>query len=66
MPRLTLTTMPEWKWNNITMDFVIGLPKMIRGNNAIWVIMDRLTKSARLISVNMSGNMEKLARLYIK
>lgn len=35
MPRLTLTTMPEWKSNNITMDFVIGLPKTIRGNNAI-------------------------------
>ncbi|KAL6329403.1 hypothetical protein AAG906_017719 [Vitis piasezkii] len=36
---------PEWKWEHITMDFVIGLPRTLRGNNAIWVIVDRLTKS---------------------
>lgn len=57
---------PEWKWDNITMDFVTGLPKTIRGNNAIWVVVDRLTKSAKFISVNMSDSMEKIARLYIK
>ncbi|KAL6310827.1 hypothetical protein AAG906_005867 [Vitis piasezkii] len=37
---------PEWKWEHITMDFVIGLPRTLGGNNAIWVIVDRLTKSA--------------------
>jgi len=33
----------EWKWENITMDFVVGLPRSPRGNNAIWVIVDWLT-----------------------
>ena len=36
---------PEWKWEMITMDFVSGLPRGKRGNDAIWVIVDRLTKS---------------------
>ncbi|KAL6321014.1 hypothetical protein AAG906_011987 [Vitis piasezkii] len=38
-------SIPEWKWEHITMDFVTGLPKTLGGNNAIWVIVDRLTKS---------------------
>ena len=37
---------PEWKWEMITMDFVSGFPKRRKGNDAIWVIVDRLTKSA--------------------
>ena len=35
---------PEWKWENIAMDFVSGLPSTKKGNNAIWVIVDHLTK----------------------
>jgi hypothetical protein len=37
---------PEWKWEHITMDFVVGLPCSPRGRDAIWVVVDRLTKSA--------------------
>nr|GEZ03462.1 putative reverse transcriptase domain-containing protein [Tanacetum cinerariifolium] len=37
---------PEWKWDNITMDFVTKLPKSSQGYDTIWVIVDRLTKSA--------------------
>lgn len=37
---------PQWKWEHITMDFVVGLPRTQRGYNAIWVIVDRLTKIA--------------------
>ncbi|GJY72949.1 reverse transcriptase domain-containing protein [Tanacetum coccineum] len=37
---------PEWKWDNITMDFVTKLPKTSQGYDTIWVIVDRLTKSA--------------------
>ena len=40
---------PKWKWEHITMDFVIGLPRTLGGNNAIWVIVDRLTKSAHFL-----------------
>nr|GFC79552.1 reverse transcriptase domain-containing protein [Tanacetum cinerariifolium] len=37
---------PEWKWDNITMDIVTKLPKSSQGYDTIWVIVDRLTKSA--------------------
>ncbi|GKE05847.1 putative reverse transcriptase domain-containing protein, partial [Tanacetum coccineum] len=37
---------PEWKWDNITMDFITKLPKSSQGFDTIWVIVDRLTKSA--------------------
>jgi hypothetical protein len=47
------------------MDFVVGLPRTPRGLNAIWVIMDRLTKSAHFIPINMKFSMEKLTTLYI-
>ena len=40
---------PEWKWEKIAMDFVSGLPRSSRGHDAIWVIVDRLTKSAHFI-----------------
>jgi len=40
---------PEWKWDNIAMDFVMGLPKTSRGYDCIWVIVDRLTKSAHFL-----------------
>jgi len=44
---------PEWKWEHITMDFVTGFPKNKRGNDAIWVIIDRLTKSAHFLPTRM-------------
>ena len=44
---------PEWRWEMITMDFVSGLPRGKRGNNAIWVIVDRLTKFAFFLPVKM-------------
>jgi len=42
--------LPEWKWDMVTMDFVTGLPTTLGGKNAIWVIVDRLTKSAHFLS----------------
>ena len=47
------------------MDFVIGLPKTLGKFYSIWVIVDRLTKSAHFIPVKMTYNAEKLAKLYI-
>ena len=55
---------PEWKWEHINMDFVTGLPKTQKGKNAIWVIIDRLTKSAHFLPVSTTDSMKKLAILF--
>ncbi|XP_070007810.1 uncharacterized protein [Nicotiana sylvestris] len=55
----------EWKWDRITMDFVVGLPRTQMKFDAIWVIMDRLTKSAYFIHVAVSYSSEQLAEIYI-
>jgi len=55
----------ELKWEMITMDFVSGLPRGKRGNDAIWVIMDRLTKSALFLPVKMTDPVDKLAKTYV-
>ncbi|GJX64896.1 putative reverse transcriptase domain-containing protein [Tanacetum coccineum] len=57
---------PQWKWDNITMDFVTKLPKSSQGYDTIWVIVDRLTKSAIFTPMRETDSMEKLARMYIK
>ncbi|GKC89091.1 putative reverse transcriptase domain-containing protein [Tanacetum coccineum] len=57
---------PQWKWDNITMDFVTKLPKSSQGHDTIWVIIDRLTKSAIFIPMRENDPMEKLARMYLK
>ncbi|GKC68067.1 putative reverse transcriptase domain-containing protein [Tanacetum coccineum] len=57
---------PTWKWERITMDFVTKLPKTSSGHDTIWVIVDRLTKSAHFIPTREIDNMETLTRLYIK
>ncbi|GKF56514.1 putative reverse transcriptase domain-containing protein, partial [Tanacetum coccineum] len=53
-------------WDNITMDFVTKLPKSSQGYDTIWVIVDRLTKSAIFIPMRETDPMEKLARMYLK
>ncbi|GKB41799.1 putative reverse transcriptase domain-containing protein [Tanacetum coccineum] len=57
---------PEWKWDNITMDFITKLPKSSQGYDTIWVIVDRLTKSAIFVPMMETDPMEKLARMYLK
>ncbi|KAA3487491.1 integrase [Gossypium australe] len=54
---------PEWKWDRITMDFVSGLPLTSSKKDSIWVIVDRLTKSAHFIPVRMDFSLDKLAEL---
>ncbi|GKD77351.1 putative reverse transcriptase domain-containing protein, partial [Tanacetum coccineum] len=56
---------PEWKWDNITMDFITKLPRLKSGHDTIWVVVDRLTKSAYFLATREDYSMEKLARLYI-
>jgi len=63
---LTPLDVPEWKWDSISMDFVTSLPNTPRGHDAIWVIVDRLTKSAHFISTNISFPVSQLAEIYIR
>ncbi|GJY42822.1 putative reverse transcriptase domain-containing protein [Tanacetum coccineum] len=57
---------PQWKWDNITMDFVTKFPKSSQGYDTIWVIVYRLTKSAIFVSTRETDPLEKLARMYLK
>ncbi|GJX50377.1 putative reverse transcriptase domain-containing protein [Tanacetum coccineum] len=57
---------PEWKWEKITMDFVSGVPRTPSGYDSIWVIVDRLTKSAHFLPMKKTDSIEKLAQLYLK
>nr|GEV37498.1 hypothetical protein [Tanacetum cinerariifolium] len=57
---------PMWRWERITMDCVSKLPKTSNGHDTIWVIIDRLTKSAHFIHTRATDSMETLTRLYIK
>nr|GEY02974.1 hypothetical protein [Tanacetum cinerariifolium] len=56
----------QQKWDNITMDFVTKLPKSPQGYDTIWVIVDRLTKSAMFAPMRETDPLEKLAKLYLK
>nr|GEU87816.1 putative reverse transcriptase domain-containing protein [Tanacetum cinerariifolium] len=57
---------PIWKWERIIMDLVTKLPKTSSGHDIIWVIVDRLTKSAHFIPTRETDSMETLIRFYIK
>lgn len=56
---------PQWKWEHITMDFVGGLPRTQRGHDSIWVIVDRLTKSAHFLLVRSTYKSSQYAELFI-
>nr|GEV52515.1 reverse transcriptase domain-containing protein [Tanacetum cinerariifolium] len=63
---LVQPVIPVWKWENITMDFVTKLPKTSSGQDAIWVIVERLTKSTHFLPMKETDSMEKLTRQYLK
>ena len=56
---------PQWKWDNITMDFVSGFPLTQQKHDSVCVIVDRLTKSAHFIPVRIDYSMDQLAELYV-
>ena len=56
----------EWKWEHVTMDFVTHLPRTPQRHDAVWVIVDRLTKSAHFLAVRMTFTLERFCRLYIR
>ncbi|GJS44842.1 putative reverse transcriptase domain-containing protein [Tanacetum coccineum] len=57
---------PQWKWDNIMMDFVTKLPKSSQGYDTIWVIVDQLIKSAIFMLMRETDHMDKLVRMYLK
>jgi hypothetical protein len=56
---------PTWKWEDISMDFIVGLPKTAKGYDSIWVIVDRLTKIAHFLPVRVKYTVATYAELYI-
>ncbi|GJW11396.1 putative reverse transcriptase domain-containing protein [Tanacetum coccineum] len=56
---------PKWKWDKITMDFITKLPRSKNGHDMIWVIVDRLTKSAHFLAIREDYSTKRLARIYI-
>jgi hypothetical protein len=57
---------PNWKWDDISMDFITGLPTTRKGHDSIWVIVDRLTKSAHFLPINTSARALEYVDLYVK
>ncbi|KAI5339250.1 hypothetical protein L3X38_018522 [Prunus dulcis] len=56
---------PEWKWELITMDFVFKLPRTSKGHDGIWVVVDRLTKSAHFLPIKETYSLTRLAKLFV-
>jgi hypothetical protein len=56
---------PEWKWEEIAMDFIMGLPRTRSDYDSIWVIVDRLTKVAHFIPIKTTCSEPQLAELYM-
>ncbi|CAL2238784.1 unnamed protein product [Prunus armeniaca] len=56
---------PEWKWEHITMDFVFKLPRTFKGHDGIWVIVDRLTKSAHFLPIKETYSLSMLVKLFV-
>jgi hypothetical protein len=56
---------PTWKWEDISMDFIVGLPRTVKGYDSIWVIIDRLTKIAHFLPVRVKYTVATYAELYI-
>ena len=58
-------SIPQWKWDNIAMDFVSGLLLTQKKHDSVWMIIDKLTKSAHCILVRIDYSMDQIAELYV-
>ena len=56
---------PQWKWDNITMDFVFGFPLTQKKHDSVWVIINKLIKSTHFLPVQLDYSMDRLAELYV-
>jgi hypothetical protein len=57
-------SIPGWKWEEISMDFIVGLPPTVKNHNSIWVIVDHLTKLAQFILFRVDYHPTDYAKLY--
>ena len=57
---------PSWKWDQVSMDFIDGLPRTRRGNESIWVIIDHLTKTAHFIPIRSNRTAASLVEIYMR
>jgi hypothetical protein len=57
---------PMWKWDQIAMDFVVGLPKALSGQDVIWIIVDRLMKSAHFLPIKITDSLDKLTEMHVR
>ncbi|XP_062103897.1 uncharacterized protein LOC133815018 [Humulus lupulus] len=57
-------SIPEWKWEDIVMDFVVGFPRTPKQHDSAWVIIDRFTKSAHFLPVKTTYPIDKYVELY--
>nr|GFD37086.1 putative reverse transcriptase domain-containing protein [Tanacetum cinerariifolium] len=63
-PFLVHPDIPVWKWDEISMDFVTGLPRTQRRHDAIWVVVDPLTKSAHFLPIRKDYSVSRLAKIF--
>ena len=56
----------EWNWEHVMMDFVIHFPRTLQGHDAVWVIVNQLSKSAHFLVVRMTFTLEEFYKLYIQ
>jgi hypothetical protein len=58
-------SIPSWKWDDIGIDFILGLPTTQKGHDSIWVIVDRLTKTTHFLPVKTDFRQPQYAEKYI-
>ena len=63
--KLQPLAVPEWKWDEISMDLVVKLPRTVKGHDSIWVVVDRLTKSAHFLPIRESWPTERMVEIYV-
>jgi hypothetical protein len=63
--QMQLLSIPAWKWDDISMDFIVGLPLTPRKHDSIWVIVDWLTKTAHFVPVHTTSSAERYAEIYV-
>jgi hypothetical protein len=62
---LQLLPIPSWKWEDISMDFIVGLPNTSQRHDSIWVIVDRLTNTDYILPMHTTYNAKKYAEIYL-
>ena len=62
---LNLIPIPQWKWDNITIDFVSGFPLTQKKHDSVFVIVDRLTQSSHFLPIQLDYSMDQLEKLYV-